>query len=270
MLGKPQLTLAPMRSPSGLLKAFVIGAAAAFATPLTAYADAGAGPSVTVIETDPQLNGELGNYEPLYVKFSYQTAQKMVVEIDGLSAGNPAPGMMSGGIFPASPGSGEHVLWIAYRAGAAIDGLRVSILDPRQRPISHFDLPAHLQWAAKPWRAMNERPQWVQQKHRDDQRLTPMAPPTTTEIVLGMAVIYGVPLVYLLMQASFGFFWADGWRKLALLPLILMGPAILWSLYAFTDGSNLAPLPVIFVAPLGLAYLAILWLARAASMRLAT
>jgi hypothetical protein len=257
-----------MRSAFGL-KVFIAGAAVALAAAAAAHADADNAPSVTVIGTDPNLNGELGNYESLYVKFSYRTAQRIVVEIDGLSAGKATPGIMSGGIVPASPGSGEHILWIAYKAGTAIDGLRVGILDPRERPISHFDLPAHLRWVAKPWRAMSERPQWVQQKHQDEQRLTPMAPPTTSDIVLGTSLIYGLPFAYLLMQAWFALFWSGGWRKGALMPLILMAPAALWSLYALADGSNLAPLPAIFAALLGFVYLAVLWLARTCTARLA-
>lgn len=228
-------------------------------------------PTVTVMAVDPDLSdGPLGNFEALYIKFSYRTAQKVLVEIAGLSDGRRVPGMMSGGIFPASPGSGEHALWITYKAGTTIDGLRVSILDPRERPISSFDLPAHLSWLAMPHRAMNDRPQWVQQQYRDDQRPTPMAPPTTMEVILGMGAIYGIPLFYLLMQASFGLRWTGGWRKSALVPLLLMVPAFLWSVYAFADGSNVAPLPVVFATLPSLVYLAILWLARTVTLRLAT
>ena len=51
-------------------------------------------------------------------------------------------------------------------------------------------------------------------------------------------------------------------RRWALLPLLLTVPALLFSLFALYDGSNLWPLTLIFAAAIGAAYLAILLAAR--------
>jgi len=50
---------------------------------------------------------------------------------------------------------------------------------------------------------------------------------------------------------------------------ILTVPSILWSLGALSHASNLWPITFPLLAPLGLTYLLIVWLARFASMRLA-
>jgi hypothetical protein len=72
-----------------------------------------------------------------------------------------------------------------------------------------------------------------------------------------------VPL-YFLLQAWAVFVWTGGWRKAALLPLIGIVPAMLWSLHALSHGSNLWPITVILLAPFGFVYLAILCVLRAA------
>ena len=48
------------------------------------------------------------------------------------------------------------------------------------------------------------------------------------------------------------------WRIASLVPLLFIGPAVAFSLSALSHGSNLWPLTVIFLAPLGLVYLVIL------------
>ena len=51
-------------------------------------------------------------------------------------------------------------------------------------------------------------------------------------------------------------------RKAAAAPLMLSVPALLFSLFALTQGSNLWPLTLIIAAALGMTYLAMLWLVR--------
>ena len=59
------------------------------------------------------------------------------------------------------------------------------------------------------------------------------------------------------------------WRVAALAPLLLAIPAVLWSLCALSQDSNLWPLVFIFFAPLGTLYLAVL-LSLAAIMKTAS
>jgi hypothetical protein len=79
--------------------------------------------------------------------------------------------------------------------------------------------------------------------------------------VLGLLIMAGVP-AYLVLQLSTLLAWRGNWRRSALLPLLLTVPALLFSLFALYDGSNLWPLTLIFAAAIGAAYLAVLLVAR--------
>lgn len=71
---------------------------------------------------------------------------------------------------------------------------------------------------------------------------------STLQAVIGAAAILAVP-AYFLLQLLLPFRWSGGWRTAALLPLIATLPAIAWSLYALSRGSNLWPITVILLAP---------------------
>lgn len=83
---------------------------------------------------------------------------------------------------------------------------------------------------------------------------------------LGQLVMLSVP-GYFVLQAWFARFWSGHWRVAALVPLAGMVPAVLLAILAFAQGSNLWPLAVIFLAPLGLAYLLVVWALRAVAAR---
>lgn len=78
---------------------------------------------------------------------------------------------------------------------------------------------------------------------------------------LGMAVMAGVPAYFVIQPMSLAQ-WRGGWRKAALAPLLLTVPALLFSLFALTQGSNLWPITLIFAAAIGSLYLAALWLTQ--------
>jgi hypothetical protein len=85
-----------------------------------------------------------------------------------------------------------------------------------------------------------------------------------------MGFLYGVPLLYLVLQVWFGTSWIGGWRKAALAPLLIAVPAVLWSGYAAADSSNLAFLPIALMTPLGLIYLLIIAALRFSERRAAS
>jgi hypothetical protein len=71
---------------------------------------------------------------------------------------------------------------------------------------------------------------------------------STVQTIVGLAAKLSVP-VYFLLQLWLPFRWTGGWRVAALLPLILMTPALAWLLYALSGDSNLGLLIVILLAP---------------------
>jgi hypothetical protein len=70
---------------------------------------------------------------------------------------------------------------------------------------------------------------------------------------------------YFYLQYRLARRWSGGWQFAAFAPLLFMTPAVLFSLYSLSRGSNLWPLTVVFLAPVGFAYLLILWGARTAA-----
>jgi hypothetical protein len=87
-----------------------------------------------------------------------------------------------------------------------------------------------------------------------------------TEDWLGLIIMGGVPL-YFVLQAWLAASWSGRWRIASLVPLLVIGPAVAFSLLALSHGSNLWPLTVIFLAPLGVMYLLTVCVVRAIANR---
>jgi hypothetical protein len=78
-------------------------------------------------------------------------------------------------------------------------------------------------------------------------------------LLLGALLMAGTP-AYVLLQPLAILRWRSGWRTAALAPLLLTVPALAFSLFALTQGSNLWPLTLIFAAIIGAVYLGLLFL----------
>ncbi|MFZ7128073.1 MAG: hypothetical protein ACOWWM_18085 [Desulfobacterales bacterium] len=70
---------------------------------------------------------------------------------------------------------------------------------------------------------------------------------------------------YLILQVLLPLRFNGAWRKAALLPTLGSIPLILYTAWAFIAGSNLWPLAMLFLMPVGFVYLAALWLVRLVS-----
>jgi hypothetical protein len=78
----------------------------------------------------------------------------------------------------------------------------------------------------------------------------------------GQLIMACVP-VYFVLQIWFGCAWSGRWRIAALAPLIVFVPVVVYTLLGALHGSNLWPLLLIFVSPVGVAYLLLACAARA-------
>jgi hypothetical protein len=81
------------------------------------------------------------------------------------------------------------------------------------------------------------------------------------EILFGLLIMASVP-GYFVIQPMALRSWSGGWHLAAVLPLVIVVPALLWSLFALSQGSNIWPLTLIFATMLGTIYLAALWVAQ--------
>jgi hypothetical protein len=223
-------------------------------------------PAVAVAATDPGLSGQLGSEDPLYMKLTYRSEQPVSFQAEGRLGGKLVQGMMVNGLVPQPAGTGETLAFIAYRAGAKVDAIKINVFDTKHRILTSIEVPAHLSWTAAPARDPTRYADWVvPMKQINDQRARRQFL-TDPQALLGIAMVLTVP-VYLVLQFWLAYAWTGGWRIATLVPLVVVLPALALSLYAISRGSNLGPLPFILVAPPALFYLLIAWVARKVTRR---
>src|SRR5262249_50048505 len=152
---------------------------------------------------------------------------------------------------------------IAFREGVSIDRLRVKVYGEDYRPVTSVDTPVQLTWTAAAARDAGARAEWVARFHRQEfetgwQELRDMPGPG---VAIAFAFMLSVP-GYFVLQLWFAWAFKGGWRLAALAPLAIVGPALVFSLYALSKGSNLWPITLIFLAPVGFLYLLAVGAAR--------
>jgi hypothetical protein len=91
-------------------------------------------------------------------------------------------------------------------------------------------------------------------------------------LVGGLIILvgFGAALAYLPLQVYTVVRLRGVWRLVALLPVLLMVPIISLTAYALAQQSNLWPLYLIFGAPVGTGYLAVLLFIRGLAMALSS
>src|SRR5262245_45213960 len=211
--------------------------------------------SVSIADSDPGLSGRLGSQEPLYLRIAYRSDRPVRVRAEGL-AGARKIGAMNNGMPLHPAGQGEALVWIAYNQGTSLDRLRISLHDDKWREVHAVSVPVQLQWDAGARRDTRQRAAWVARMSETQQRMISQQMNDATPaggMWLGAAFMLAVP-GYFVLQILFAWGWNGGWRTAALVPLIVIAPAVIYSLFALTQGSNLWPLAVIFLATLGFVY----------------
>jgi hypothetical protein len=86
-------------------------------------------------------------------------------------------------------------------------------------------------------------------------------------MAMGIVLIFGGPILYIVLQVRTLIRWHGWWRALAVPPLLLMAGATALTVMGFREGSNLAPLSVIFGAPVALAWFGMVWAVRRQVLR---
>jgi hypothetical protein len=87
------------------------------------------------------------------------------------------------------------------------------------------------------------------------------------QVILGLVLMFGGPILYLRLQARAFLRWHGWWRMAAVPPLLLMLAATALMVVGFAQGSNLAPVAVIFGAPIALIWLWVVALLRGTVLR---
>jgi hypothetical protein len=213
----------------------------------------------TIAETFPGLSGRLRVGGRLYARLKYRSDRPVRFRMEGFAAGQKISHGSSNIAPPYPAGEGEALVWISYSQPTTIDEIRIRAVDQRWQPLESISAPAQLEWNPNAARNPRPRPEWAERLSREQQQ-QPTQQDKEKHVGLGIAVvgIGGISILgYLVLQPLMAFWLPGGWRIAALIPLIAMVPLILHAAYAFTQGSNIWPLGLIFFTPVAFLYLVI-------------
>ena len=217
-------------------------------------------PEVRVVDTDPPRGQNLSRNWPLYVHLRYQSEAPLRVQVKGFFQGIEVKNGVSWNPSPAYPaGTGEAIAWIAFAKPTHLDELRVEVSDAGWNDLLEVKMPMNVAWTA----LASQRPdraEWVPRLSDAQQKVTQgdMAKIGNNPLgyLLGTLTMLSVP-GYFVLQIVFGLAWSGRWRIVALVPLVVMLPAMGHAAFALSAGSNIWPIVVILVAPFCCLYLVV-------------
>jgi hypothetical protein len=230
--------------------------------------------SVAVQETDPPSPATLNNWDNLSFHMGYTVDRPVRIRVEGFSGGAVQPATNSGTVI-YGPGSGDAYFYISYMNKTHIDRVDVTVTDQAGTTVATTSLPVDMTWTGVATGALREQAAWVKTL-RDDMSQHAKADASWREAhrsagenawgafagVLAFLAAWSVP-GYLILQVVFLRRWQDGWRRAALVPLVPMGAALVFVLYAcLVKDSNIAPIIIVFMAPFAFLYLVVVWVLR--------
>jgi hypothetical protein len=223
-------------------------------------------PTLSVAALDPP-SGQLGDSDPLYIKLTYQSDQPVTFQAQGLLRGQRVWGggfiRGLGGLAPQLEGAGETVVSIAYVSGATIDAIEISAVDSHYRTLASTQTPIKLSWTAGPPRDARTYANWVTPMKEIADRATMKQTGADPLTLLWTAMVFTAP-TYLVLQLWFAYRWTGGWRRAALVPLVVVLPVLAITAGAVMRHSNVGPLSFVPTALPALLYLLIAWVLRKA------
>ncbi len=224
---------------------------------------------VRIAAVDPEGSSSLIQGDPLSVRLTYQSDVPLRFSVAGYANGSPGPAARTNPapVYPA--GAGEAIVWLEPYEPGYLDEVRVKVHDEGWQELDVLSQPVSLYWERGSRAATRPAPEWVARLSAEQQGMVRQAVRAQTSaggdggsflvLLMGWSIpAYVVLQVYMLSRFS------GGWRKAALVPLVLMIPLGLYTIFALLAGSNLWPLMLLFLTPLAFLYLAVLGLVRLA------
>ena len=230
------------------------------------------GVHLAIVAADPESPASLRPRDGFHVRVGYESAQPLLINARGYRGGQEARASMfnASQIHPA--GRGEALAWVAYDDGGAIDEIRVSAYDPHWQLLAQTSMAVDARWTAQA-PARSGRAAWVDAlSAAQNAALSAQARSAqsgASDAFWGALVMFlgwSVP-GYIVLQVIAWRRFEGGWRKAAIVPLIVILPVFAYTLLALFAGSNLWPLVLLFVCPFALIYLAIVFGLRWARLR---
>jgi hypothetical protein len=233
--------------------------------------DAAAGPvSLAVERSSVEAGASLPRWGAVYLDIAYSADQPVRIQASALKGGKlAAKGQAMNGAVVYSAGSGHALAWVSFSGPAEMEQVRITAYDENFKPLAAIDMPFPARWSAEPASAGAEPPDWVSPLRDQENRIGaeyarahPPAPDPVGDFMIYLMFL-SVP-AYFLAQAYGALRFRGWWRGAALVPLALMVPVVAFTAFAVSAGSNLAPIYLIFSAPLAMLYFIGLFAARLA------
>ena len=238
----------------------LLGALLALLLPPAAALPSEPAPTLRVIDSDPGQGATLGAGEPLYLRVRYRSAMPLRILVSGHYRREVVRGFRqdSEELFPA--GDREATVWLAYPRDATIDEVRIKAWNANAARVAVADFPMAAKWTSAAGSGAGARraaKSWVADLSPGQRQR--MAEPWSAASEPGgfdpFELIFLCVPGYLLLQASLTFWTSGGWRKASLVPAVIMGPVLAYTVLAAAAQSNLWPLLMLFTAPLAFLYL---------------
>lgn len=229
-------------------------------------------PVVDIIETHP-TSTELALSQSLRLRLHYRsdTPLRFQLRPAELDACQRSAMMNTAPPYPA--GEGEAYVWVAFREACPSPTLRVDVYDERWQPVMQVPLRQDYKWQRDAVAADEPLPEWATQLSQAQQQATREQLQAFSDDQQSSAMDIVIPLmgwsvlVYLVLQPLLLWRWRGGWRKVAMLPLVISLPVLLYTLFALLAGSNLWPLVMLFTLPVLCLYLLAVLLVRTLQRR---
>lgn len=254
--------------------------AAAIGLALVAWMSLGgaaiAGPDVTlqVLAVNPESPAVLGRNQNLSLRIGYTCDRPIFVRAQPFNGGERVSAM-NGGSPLYDAGTGEAFFWLATNNAGKVDTIIVTAEGRDGKTVAQIAVPVDLTWNAERDESPPPSPEWVTRMKADQNSLNAAhaaasshGPAEWTMVGLGSALVACVP-AYFILQVFLVWRLQDRWRKAAAAPLAPMALVLLYTMYAYYDGSNLFPVVLIFASPLAVGYLTIVTIRWRLSRRIA-
>jgi hypothetical protein len=224
-------------------------------------------PSVQVVESWPASPASLAPRDQVHLRVAYESTGGLRFQASGYRAGEAVQAVMHNPSPVYAPGAGEAIVWLAYEQGAELDEVRVVVHDPNWKKILEVPVPVQFDWNAPRGAVSSPMPSWVAELNRTQQQAISASGRSHGEssdgagsMILWQLLFWTVPGYFPLQ----GFVLWRCWRRrraAALLPLLVTIPALVISIVALVQGSNLWPIWLILLTPPCFLYLVgvLLW-----------
>lgn len=233
--------------------------------PLTAAAD---GSEVRIVATDPASSETLYRGDVLSVRLAYASEIPLRFTVEGFAHGERLGGAQSNTVPVYPAGQGEAIVWLRFHTAVYMDEVRVRVMDQHWQVQDVLTQRVAYFWDRQPPVAPRTEAAWVAELNDAQTRLVRVAVAEQASsdgfdllTLLIMLMGWSIP-GYLALQVYMLARYRDGWRKAAMVPLVLMVPLLAYTLFALLAGSNLWPLMLIFLTPLAFLYLVGMWLLK--------